>query len=60
MFSDGVIDLFNSGIITNNYKIKHPGKIAASFVIGTKKLYESINDNQALRFIKLHVLMILR
>ena len=50
MFSDGVIDLFNSGAITNKYKVKHPGKIVSSFVIGTQKLYESINDNPAFSF----------
>ncbi|MBI0400097.1 acetyl-CoA hydrolase/transferase family protein [Cyclobacterium marinum] len=50
MFSDGVIDLFNSGAITNKYKVKHPGKIVSSFVIGTKKLYDSIHDNPAFSF----------
>lgn len=50
MFSDGVIDLLESGAITNKYKVKHPGKIVSSFVIGTKKLYDSIHDNPAYSF----------
>jgi acyl-CoA hydrolase len=45
MFSDGVIDLYNRGVITGAYKKKHPGKIVSSFVIGSKKIYDFIDDN---------------
>ncbi len=45
MFTDGVIDLHHAGSITGKYKIKHPGKIVASFVIGSKKVYDFIHDN---------------
>lgn len=45
MFSDGVIPLYEKGIITGRYKKKHPRKIVSSFVIGTKKVYDFINDN---------------
>lgn len=45
MFSDGVIPLYEKGIITGKYKKKHPRKIVSSFVIGTKKVYDFINDN---------------
>ncbi|MBP6209767.1 MAG: acetyl-CoA hydrolase/transferase family protein [Anaerolineales bacterium] len=45
LFSDGVIDLFNAGVITNGRKSLHPGKIVAGFILGTKKLYEWVNDN---------------
>ena len=38
MFSDGVIPLIEKGIITNEYKKKHRGKIVTSFAIGTKKI----------------------
>src|SRR5690554_271824 len=48
MFSDGVIDLMETGAITNKYKNKHPGKIVTSFAIGTDKLYQKINDNPEL------------
>lgn len=45
MFSDGVIDLVKSGVITNAYKKKHPGKVVSGFAIGTDKLYRFIDDN---------------
>lgn len=45
MFSDGIIDLYERGVITGNYKKKHPGKIVSSFVIGSKKVYDFIDDN---------------
>lgn len=45
MFSDGIIPLHNKGVITGKYKVKHPGKIISSFVIGTNKVYDFIDDN---------------
>lgn len=45
LFSDGVIDLVNEGVITNARKSLHPGKIIAGFIIGTKKLYRWVHDN---------------
>lgn len=45
MISDGVVELVESGVITNNKKTLHPGKIVVSFLMGTKKLYDFINDN---------------
>ena len=45
MFSDGVVPLVEKGVITGKYKIKHPGKIVAGFIIGTKKVYDFIDDN---------------
>jgi acyl-CoA hydrolase len=50
MFSDGVIDLLQTGAITNRFKKKHPGKIVTSFAIGTDKLYSQINDNPEFSF----------
>lgn len=38
MFSDGVIKLVEKGILTNEQKTLHPGKIIASFVLGTRRL----------------------
>lgn len=46
LFSDGVIDLVQAGIINGSKKTIHTGKITAGFMIGTKKLYEWANDNQ--------------
>jgi 4-hydroxybutyrate CoA-transferase len=45
LFSDGVIDLVDRGIITNTAKGLHPGKMIAGFVLGTRKLYDFIHDN---------------
>jgi acyl-CoA hydrolase len=45
MFSDGVIELVNRGAITGEEKVNHPGKIVAGFAMGTRKLYDFIDDN---------------
>lgn len=45
LFSDGVIELVNAGVLTNARKSLHPGKIVAGFILGTKNLYEWVNDN---------------
>jgi acetyl-CoA hydrolase len=45
LFSDGVIDLVNRGIINNEAKTLHPGKMIAGFVLGTQRLYNFIHDN---------------
>ena len=45
LFSDGVIELVNAGVLTNGRKTLHPGKIIAGFMLGTKQLYEWSDDN---------------
>jgi acyl-CoA hydrolase len=45
MFSDGVIDLVEKGVITNKKKKKHPEKIVAGFVMGSRRLYDFVDDN---------------
>ncbi len=45
LFSDGVIELVNAGVLTSSNKTLHPGKIIAGFTLGTKKLYKWIHDN---------------
>lgn len=45
LFSDGVIDLVNAGVLTNARKSLHPGKIVAGFILGTRQLYGWANDN---------------
>ena len=47
MFSDGVIDLVEKGVITGKKKKIHPGKIVSGFVMGTRKTYDYIDDNPA-------------
>ena len=45
MFSDGVVDLTEEGVITNANKIIHPGKIVTGFVVGTKRVFDFIHNN---------------
>lgn len=45
MWSDGVLSLIQSGAITNSEKSVHPGKTVSAFVMGTKRVYDYINDN---------------
>lgn len=45
LFSDGVIDLVERGIITNDKKTLHPGKIVAGFLFGSQRLYDFAQDN---------------
>ncbi|MCX6651467.1 MAG: GNAT family N-acetyltransferase [Methanomassiliicoccales archaeon] len=46
MFSDGIIDLVQKGVITGKKKTLHPGKVVASFCMGTKRLYDFIDGNE--------------
>lgn len=50
MFSDGLIDLIDRGIITGDRKTLLPGKIVASFVIATKKTFDYIHNNPIVEF----------
>ncbi len=50
MFSDGIIPLVEKGIINNSAKTIHRGKIVASFVMGSKKLYDFIDNNPLIEF----------
>jgi acyl-CoA hydrolase len=51
MISDGVIDLIQSGVINNKHKTVLPGKVAVSFLMGSKNLYDFVNKNS---IIELH------
>ena len=50
MFSDGIIPLVEKGVINNLAKTLHRGKIVASFVMGSRKLYDFIDDNPLVEF----------
>ena len=50
LFSDGVIDLVNEGVLTNARKSLHPGKIIAGFMLGTQNLYQWADDNPLIEF----------
>ena len=45
LFSDGIIDLVEAGVLTNARKTLHPGKIIAGFVLGSQRLYNWVDDN---------------
>ncbi len=47
MFSDGVVDLVEAGVITNEAKSIHRGKLIATFLMGTRRLYDFVHDNPA-------------
>ncbi len=51
MFSDGILPLIEKGVITGKYKRKHTGVIVAGFVIGSRKLYDYIDDNPNVRIL---------
>jgi len=45
MMSDGVIDLILKDVINSNYKAVNPGRALATFALGSKRLYDYIDDN---------------
>jgi acyl-CoA hydrolase len=45
MFSDGLIPLLEKGVVNGRMKRVHPKKVVASFVMGSRKLYDFIDDN---------------
>lgn len=51
MCSDGIIDLFEKDIINNKYKKIHPNKAVVGFALGSRKLYDYVDDNPAFAFL---------
>jgi 4-hydroxybutyrate CoA-transferase len=47
MFSDGVVELIEAGVITNAKKNLHRGQAVATFLMGTRRLYDYIHNNPA-------------
>ena len=45
MFSDGVVDLYEQGVITGAAKTENKGKMVAAFLMGSKKLYDFVDNN---------------
>jgi len=45
LISDGVIDLVEAGVLNGSRKSLHPGKIICGFLLGTRRLYEWVNNN---------------
>lgn len=51
MLSDGIIELIEKDVINNSFKKVHRNKSVTSFAIGTRALYDYINDNPAFAFL---------
>ena len=51
MFSDGLVDLIQNGVVTNRFKKVHPGRTVTSFALGTRRLYDFVDDNPAVAFL---------
>ncbi len=50
MAPDSVIDLIQAGVINGERKTLHPRKVVAGFVLGTRRLFEFVNDNPSFEF----------
>lgn len=51
LFSDGILDLVESGVINNRLKNVHPGKIVTGFALGSQRLYDFVDDNPQVVFL---------
>ena len=47
MFSDGVVELVEKGVVNSSKNNLHPGKLVATFLMGSKRLYDFVDDNPA-------------
>ena len=54
MFSDGLIDLIERGVVNCAKKSLHPGKIIATFLMGSRKLYDFVDNNPLIEFRPVH------
>lgn len=50
MFSDGLIDLIEEGVVNGEKKTLHPGKLIAGFVLGTRRAFDFIDNNPIFEF----------
>jgi 4-hydroxybutyrate CoA-transferase len=50
MFSDGVVELFEAGVVTGEAKTLHKGKLVSSFVLGSKKTFDFLDNNPFVEF----------
>ncbi len=51
LFSDGIMPLIDAGVIDGSRKTFHPGKVVAGFMLGSRQLYDYVDDNP---FFELH------
>lgn len=50
MFTDGMIDLLESGSVNNKHKTLYPDKTICTFALGTERLYQYLNNNPSVWF----------
>ncbi|MBN1657359.1 MAG: ABC transporter substrate-binding protein [Anaerolineae bacterium] len=50
MFTDGMVDLYDAGVVTGRRKTMWKGKMVGAFALGTKKLYDFVDDNLSVEF----------
>ncbi len=50
MFTDGMVDLYEAGVVTGKRKTLWQGKMVGGFALGTRKLYDFVDDNLAVEF----------
>ncbi len=50
MFSDGIVDLVDEGVVNNEKKTLHRGKILAGFVLGTRSTFDYVDNNPVFEF----------
>lgn len=51
MFSDRLVDLIESGAVTNRLKAIYPGRIVTSFVLGSRRVFDFVDDNSEVEFV---------
>jgi len=49
MFSDGILPLIEKGVVTNEHKTKHRNHVVTTFIMGSRKLYDFVDDNPLVR-----------
>lgn len=52
MFTDGMVDLVQRGVVTNRKKTLKPDKMVATFALGSQKLYDFIDDNPGVEILR--------
>lgn len=51
MCSDGIVDLIEKDVVNNKFKKIHPNKTVTAFALGTRRLYDYVDDNPAFQFL---------
>lgn len=50
LFTDGMVDLYEAGVINGRRKTLWPGKMVGTFALGTRKLYDFVDNNLGVEF----------